>query len=225
MKNKHLHKSYSFIAKLANYQGENIFNPYKDVCWEHDKDQTAPQKRQENLLEVLKFFEDNQCDALWVGLALGYKGGRNTGLAFTDEYNIGKASGVYKTQLLTTQKGHSLQKENTANCIWDILPDLQEKIFMWNAFPMHPHHKNKPNSNRNPISTEFQFGAECLKDLCRILQPKSLLAIGRDAYFLMKGRAYNQYPIDVVRHPSFGGVNIFKNFITMKYTTQLDLIF
>ena len=76
-----------FVKELNDLEFENTFNPYSDRCAVHDLDD-APRVRPRMLLSMLEMATEHEIDSLWIGRDLGYRGGRRTGLAFTDDVNI-----------------------------------------------------------------------------------------------------------------------------------------
>src|ERR1700730_14011781 len=76
-----------FTASLAALRLENTFNPYADRCLVHDTP-GAPRTRRSILLAMLKAAGEVEIDAFWIGRDLGYRGGRRTGLALTDDVHI-----------------------------------------------------------------------------------------------------------------------------------------
>ena len=47
-----------------------------------------------------------------------------------------------------------LYRERTANVIWRMLMRIDEPIFLWNVFPLHPHEPDDPMSNRRHTAKE-----------------------------------------------------------------------
>src|SRR3546814_15079615 len=78
---------HSFVKAVASLQFENAFNPYSDRCEVHDR-QGAPQWRAHTLSAVIDKAAKMAVDAVWIGRDLGYRGGRRTGLALTDDIHV-----------------------------------------------------------------------------------------------------------------------------------------
>src|SRR3546814_11561898 len=78
---------HSFVKAVASLQFENAFNPYSDRCEVHDR-QGAPQWRAHTLSAVIDKAAKMAVDAVWIGRDLGYRGGRRTGLALTDDIPV-----------------------------------------------------------------------------------------------------------------------------------------
>ena len=191
-----------FVKNLKNLNFENTFNPYSDTCQFHDC-VGAPNYRARVLLHVLEKAISKEIDSIWIGRDLGYRGGRRTGLAFTDDVNFHAHNarwGVFSNQ---PTKG-ALIKERTATIIWRVLSNIEGNIFLWNVFPLHPHKFDNPLSNRSHNKIERNTGVEFLEELIQLLQPQRLIAIGEDAAHATK-EFENQLKVFQVRHPSYGG--------------------
>ena len=76
-----------FVDEIRRLDFENTFNPYSDRCVDHDL-HDAPKLRSQTLLRAIEAAAASDVDAIWVGRDLGYRGGRRTGLAFTDDVHI-----------------------------------------------------------------------------------------------------------------------------------------
>ena len=203
-----------FLKKLCEYKSDRVFNPYSDICDVYDTT-NAPEIRRENLNRVLDYLLSHQVDSIWLGRDLGYRGGRRTGIAFTDEPNLEIASKVWNTHLKKSTKG-DMVSERTATNIWNFINKIDEKIFLWNVFPFHPHEKDKPHSNRSHTSEEGNIGMEFLNALVGILKPRKIVAIGNDAYDCSCKR-FPTIKAVKIRHPSYGGEKIFSKGISELY--------
>lgn len=143
-------------------------------------------------------------DAIWIGRDLGYRGGRRTGLALTDDVHLQRHAQRWSIPIERPTKG-SVVAERTAAVIWDVLSQIEDRIFLWNVFPLHPHEINDPFSNRMHNSREREAGLQLLKLLIDLLQPHRLVAIGNDAALAAVRVAPTDLPVVKVRHPSYGG--------------------
>lgn len=213
-----------FIDHLHSISLENTFNPYTDICTRYDK-YNAPYLRSNILLEILEIAAIKKVESLWIGRDLGYKGGRRTGLALTDEAHLCNHSRRWGKEFFRTTTGEPA-KERTATIIWDVLDQIDESIFLWNVFPFHPYINSNPFTNRQHSSNEKKIGEEILILLIELISPKQVIAIGNDADNAIKRICPNLKSYKV-RHPSYGGHRIFQNQINeiykLKNDTQLNI--
>ncbi|MHA2249604.1 MAG: uracil-DNA glycosylase [Candidatus Kariarchaeaceae archaeon] len=201
-----------FIDELAAVDLSNLFNPYADICQHHDKS-NANLIRRSNLLEYLSVLHDLQPDTIWVGEALGYRGGRRTGLPFTDESHFSSMKKVYRVNpIKATNKG--ILKEITAKAIWEILALIEPPPILWNILPFHPHQSDQELSNRIPTLGELTKTSQFTLDLLDFFQIKKVIAIGRKAVYQLEKMGI---PCKYVRHPSHGGINRFKQQIQILF--------
>ncbi|MBX9665042.1 MAG: hypothetical protein K5Q19_17080, partial [Novosphingobium sp.] len=76
-----------FVSELSAIRFPNAFNPYSDACPVHDVPD-APAMRSAILTQILEAAEAASVDAIWVGRDLGFRGGRRTGMALTDDVHF-----------------------------------------------------------------------------------------------------------------------------------------
>lgn len=195
----------TFVQALSSVTLEHVFNPYAERCPLHDR-RDAPQRRQQNLALSLETAIDLQVRTVWIARDLGYRGGRRTGLALTDEVHLDSYSSLFQgLRVAKATKGPAVG-ERTASVIWQMLLRLGEPVFLWNVFPLHPHEPDDPMSNRCHTRRERETCARFLHEILDLLQPETVIAIGGDAH-----RAVDALGIEAlqVRHPSYGGQNTF----------------
>nr|VFK19813.1 MAG: Uracil DNA glycosylase superfamily protein [Candidatus Kentron sp. LPFa] len=142
-------------------------------------------------------------DSIWIGRDLGYRGGRRTGLAFTDDVHLDAHSARWGIPVPRPTKGGAVA-ERTAAIVWDILSRVKDPVFLWNVFPLHPHEPDNPFTNRPHNPLERKAGEEFLSQLISLLRPRRLIAIGSDAT-LTANRLFEHGKVVKVRHPSYGG--------------------
>ena len=163
-----------------------------------------------SVVVISNSFSLQPCGVAWIPCAiardLGYRGGRRTGLALTDEMHLVDHAELLGASPLARATKGSAVAERTATTIWQVLKTLQRPIFLWNAFPFHPHERNDPMSNRCHTREERQACRHLLMWLLDSLQPRSVIAIGRDAQLALSDLEISARQI---RHPSYGGQSDF----------------
>lgn len=208
-----------FVNCLRDLRFENVFNPYADRCAVHDVDD-APSRRARGLQQLLETAVATEVDALWIGRDLGHRGGRRTGLALTDDVHLTIHANRWNVTIERATTG-SMVAERTAAVIWSMLALVPAPVFLWNAFPLHPHEPNDPFSNRSHNSHERAIGEALLAELISMLRPRRLVAIGNDA-----GKATSRLAtiteVVQVRHPSYGGQSDFVRQVRWLYDLKGD---
>jgi hypothetical protein len=191
-----------FVKHLADTKIENVFNPYFDHCEVHDLND-APSIRCRNLEAVLCIRQSIGVDSIWFGRDLGYRGGRRTGLALTDEvamFSVGCQPGQ---ELRIARATHGTPvAERTASVIWSVINRLRRPPMLWNAFPLHPHEPESPFTNRAHTTRERQETAWAIEALIEHFDKPRLIAIGNDASKALRDLGFEH---ETARHPSYGG--------------------
>jgi uracil-DNA glycosylase len=190
-----------FVDLLSDVQLPDVFNPYADRCKLHDlKD--APMRRRRNLQAYLEHAIACGASTVWVARDLGYRGGRRTGIAMTDEIHLERATQLLGgVHLQRATKGPAVA-ERTAAVVWRILSALNLPVVLWNVFPFHPHDADDPFSNRCHTRSEREATMPLFAALIELIQPRNIVAIGREAAAAL---ADIGSPVSSVRHPSYGG--------------------
>lgn len=200
----------SFVRALASIRLPNVFNPYADTCEVYDH-ADAPAVRRRNLRTLLAAAERLGIDTIWMGRDLGYRGGRRTGLALTDERHLPAMSRIYPgTESSRTTVGPEVA-ERTAAEIWAVLALLDKPPLLWNVFPFHPHEAGTPFTNRKFTSKELREVDDLNASLIKWLGIRRIVSIGQDA---ASYAAKFDVEVQSVRHPSYGGVTDFRNGIS-----------
>ena len=210
---------FQFVEALSELSLENTFNPYSNRCNVHDMDD-APSLRLQTLQSMLDVAIRRDIDSIWIGRDFGYRGGRRTGLAFTDDAHIHEHAKRWELTIQRPTKGEVIA-ERTAAVIWSVLSHIKASVFLWNVFPLHPHKPDNPFSNRSHNALERKIGEEFLSQLIRLLKPGRLIAIGNDAARTAHRLSY-QHKVIQVRHPSYGGQTQFFSQMCELYHLHLD---
>lgn len=136
--------------------------------------------------------------ALLVGEAIGYRGGRFSGIAFTSERLLHTWGPPYRSSSLEPAGW----AEPSATIIHGLLADLdlEARCALWNTVPWHPHPPDRPLGNRAPRRDEVTLGLPFLDRILDLLEPERVIAVGRVAERALAGRADA-----CVRHPAQGG--------------------
>lgn len=146
-----------------------------------------------------------------VGEAPGYKGCRNTGIPFTDEFHMIKGNGV--TCILGENLGYkaincdgNLEKESSASIVWGNIGTYLDQILLWNIFPFHPFEGSK-NTNRKPTKKESDAGLRYLEIVLDEFKTiNKIIAVGRVAEeTILNSSMFQRYATEYVRHPANGG--------------------
>lgn len=195
----------SFVERIAAVKLDNCFNPYSDTCEVFDR-RSAPLIRRQNLLRILGALNRAGEVDVWVGRDLGYRGGRRTGLALTDEHSLDLYASHLKVASLERSTNGPPVKERTAANVYRVLTAVKVPVLTWNVFPLHPHESGKPMSNRQHTRAEAELGFNFLEELCNLFPVRNLIAIGNDAAAWTQRLALRNF---CVRHPSYGGQAIF----------------
>jgi len=205
-----------FVSAVRSLSFDNAFNPYTDRCAVHDKP-AAPRKRCDALLQILEAAASGGVHSVWIGRDLGYRGGRRTGLALTDDVHVSMHAARWGVTTERCTKGQPL-KERTAALAWSVLAEIDLPVFLWNVYPLHPHDPEQPFTNRSHRSAERAAGEDILSELLALLRPERVIALGGDAARcadrLAPGKSVR------VRHPSYGGQSDFLRQMSDLYTTR-----
>jgi hypothetical protein len=189
-----------FVSAIRSLKFDDTFNPYLDRCPIHDR-ADAPRRRSATLRAILDAAASRGVHSVWIGRDLGYRGGRRTGLALTDDLHVPMHGARWGVKIERSTRGPSV-KERTAGLAWSMLEEIELPIFLWNVFPLHPHEPDKPFTNRSHSSAERGAGEELLSELLKLLRPELVVALGGDAARCAERVAGSCVR---VRHPSYGG--------------------
>lgn len=191
----------TFVDALSELDLPDTFNPYRDDCPVHDKPDAA-RTRRDNLLQCLEAAIAARADTIWVARDLGYRGGRRTGIPLTDEAHLSNAGLLFGDIALHRATRGPAIAERTATVTWGLLEQIGRPVMLWNVFPLHPHGRGDPMSNRCHSRAERETTWCFMSALLDMLAPSRLVAIGRDAAAALSDI---DVPVSPVRHPSYGG--------------------
>lgn len=209
---------HEFIQVLRRSKFDNVFNPYGDRCELHDLGD-APARRSKALLDLMTAASHAEVDSVWIGRDLGYRGGRRTGLALTDDLHVESHGARWGVSIERATAG-PMMAERTAAVIWKTISHIGRPIFLWNVFPFHPYESNDPFTNRAHNSNERAFGESLLSELLSLLGPTRVVALGKDAA-AVAGRVAGAREVVHVRHPSYGGQTEFTRQIQALYDLRI----
>lgn len=208
----------TFIRKLSATRFDHVFNPYADRCERYDR-ADAPAVRRRNLRTLLDAALEAKTDTIWIARDLGYRGGRRTGVALTDDVHLGAVSDLFGGVPLDRPTQGDIVAERTAAVIWRVLKRINQPVFLWNVFPFHPHEPGSVFSNRCHSRSERDASLPLLYELMGMLRPKRLVAIGRDAQVALDGL---EVEVNGVRHPSYGGQQEFLAGVCHIHGVEID---
>ena len=172
-----------------------LVNPLRDRTSALDLPD-APAIRTANLLAYLE--QRSAPRALLAGEAMGWRGGRFSGIAFTSEKQLAQWGAPF-AQSSVKDGGWT---ESSATIIHGVLDELdaEHEVLLWNTVPFHPHPAGKPLGNRAPKTGEVALGRPFLERLVALLQPTQVIAVGR-----VSEGALGDLATGRVRHPAQGG--------------------
>jgi hypothetical protein len=143
---------------------------------------------------------------LLVGEAMGWAGGRFSGIAFTAERTLQRWGPPYQSSSLRPQ-GYA---EQSGSIVHGLLESLgaEDQALLWNVVPAHPHRPGAPLTNRLPREDERRAGGEVLAELVTLAAPLALIPVGRTAERTL---AELGIPAEAaVRHPANAGATRFR---------------
>lgn len=197
----------SFVEAMSGVSLPSVFNPYADECEFADVTSRGAELRCATLRSYLAAVHRAGCDTMWMGRDLGYRGGRRTGLALTDEANLGQVPIRYPGASVVRSTRGAIVAERTAAEIWSVLMRVGDPPLLWNVFPFHPHEPGNSLSNRKFTARELAVAEGLNRELIEWLGIRRIVAIGLDAATYARRLGLE---VLAVRHPSYGGVSEFR---------------
>lgn len=220
-----------FIKKLQEYKStESVFNPWRDYDESFDIGPEAPNIRSKQMEQFLNI-RINSSKYLLVAEAIGYQGGKFTGMALISERMIlGFHESIGSSAFLKDIPGQRTSKPNnlglkdtqkrfgftepTATIIWKEILKYKispYQVITWNIFPFHPYNPKKgPLSNRTPAGVELEIGMLYAEMLYKMYPGIKVISIGRYSNEFLNRLGIKNYPAP---HPANGNALKFKSAI------------
>lgn len=185
-----------------------VVNPYREAFPELDGP-SAAKRRRENLEAYLERVGTPRLVLL--GEALGFRGGRFSGIAFTSERQLAgpddRRLPWAGSPFQATSRNPSLWLEPSGSVVWDALGGDASGALVWNTFPWHPYGERGPLSNRTPEKGMVHANLDVLEALLAELDGARIFAVGRTAAAALSVLGVEA---PALRHPAHGGAMIFR---------------
>ena len=196
------------MRQLKGFSSPHVYNPWNDFDERYDRKQL--QAYLEQRLDRAKI--------LIIAEAVGYQGGRFTGIAMTCERMLlghhptvgpsmvftgleAKRTSNPKSEYIIkpTQKEKGFN-EPTDSVVWNAMLEANidpYEVVLWNIFPFHPYKSTDGLTNRTPTKQELDLFPQA-----------RIIGVGQKASLTL-----SDYGIDVqatLRHPANGGAGLYK---------------
>jgi hypothetical protein len=188
-----------------------VVNPYRDLDLALDRP-GAPRQRRRNLEAYLDLVGTPR--VVLLGEAIGFRGGRFSGIAFTSERQLagddGRRLPWAGPPFAATSTRPELWLEPSGSIVWGALGGEPRGVLLWNAFPWHPYDSQSvqgPLSNRTPERRLLTANLHVLEELLAATPGALRVAVGRTAQTAL-GLLGVEAPL--LRHPAYGGAAIFR---------------
>jgi len=199
-----------FVARLATTNvSDRAYNQFSRDAG----DLQGNAIRRRNLRLYLQGMAEIGPQVLLIGVAVSYRGGRLTGIAFVSESVMLSGVDTRSGRVLGADQGFRkatagprLSTEASATMVWGTIRDIEPLPLLWNAFPFHPFHPGEPDSNRAPAAAELLIGERFIAALLGLFPFRTVIAIGNHASLSLQRMGVEHTK---VRHPSQGGKNLF----------------
>jgi hypothetical protein len=194
----------ALVAQVAALDFGACFRPLSDELPELDRPGAAALRR-ENLVHYL-VARTEMPPVVLAGEAMGYAGGRFSGIAFTAERTLLEWGEPYA--LTSTRPGG--YAEMSGSIVHGLLGSLgvEQRVVLWNTVPAHPHPAGRPLANRAPSMPERRAGGEALARFLDAVRPLAIVPVGRIAERALLDLGIDALPS--VRHPAQGGATRFR---------------
>lgn len=186
-----------------------VVNPYRESVPELDGP-AAPRRRRANLEGYLE--RVGRPRVVLLGEALGFRGGRFSGIAFTSERQLvgpeDRRLPWAGSPFQATSRNPDLWLEPSGSVVWDALGGEARGALLWNTFPWHPYGSRGPLSNRTPERSLVAANLDVLEALLAELGAEArVFAVGRTAQAAL---ALLGVAAPALRHPAHGGAALFR---------------
>jgi hypothetical protein len=194
----------AFVERVAACEFGSCFRPLSDENPELDQPGAAATRRA-NLVRYL-VERTRERPVVLAGEAMGYAGGRFSGIAFTAERTLLEWGEPYA---LTSTRPEGW-KEMSGSIVHGLLGELglEHRVLLWNTVPAHPHPEGKTLGNRAPSMPERRAGGEVLGALLEVVRPLAVVPVGKIAERSLAELGFDSLPS--VRHPAQGGATRFR---------------
>ena len=186
------------VADLASRDIGRTFNLFRDEVSGLDAPGGATRRR----ANLLHYFDSRaRAQVVAVGEAPSFRGMRWSGIPFTSERTLDTWGEPYQRTSLRPEGW----TEPSATIVHRVLGELgvEDRVLLWNAVPTHPHMPDNPLSNRRPGLAEIDAGGEFARRVLELVQPPTVVAIGRVAESVLASILGK--PVPYVRHPANAG--------------------
>ncbi|HEV7667120.1 MAG TPA: uracil-DNA glycosylase [Thermoanaerobaculia bacterium] len=201
----------TFRGPVGNSSG--IVNPYRDEDGDLDRSGAARLRRKNLRIYVERVGEPR---LVLLGEAIGYRGGRFSGIPFTSERQIAgegqeRLAWTEGAGFRATSRHPALWLEPSGTIVWSALaalPSAPHGVLLWNAFPWHPQGAGGALSNRTPERAMLLANLHILETLLSLLPARTrIAAVGRTAEAALARLGAAAVPL---RHPAHGGATRFR---------------
>ena len=186
-----------------------VCNPYRDEDPALDQPGAARQRRR-NLEAYLERVGTPRL--ILLGEAIGFRGGRFSGIAFTSERQLAgpdarRLSWATDPPFRPTSRNPALWLEPSGSIVWDAIGGEPDGVLLWNSFPWHPSGTAGPLSNRTPERSLFLSNLHVLERLLEEAGSARIVAVGRTSQAALAALGAEA---PAVRHPAHGGAGLFR---------------
>ena len=218
----------TFIKGLQRFSAPQVFNPWHDYDERYDASRRGSSVRRQQLQAYLEE-RLHKAKLIMIAEAVGYQGGRFTGIAMTCERMLlghhdtvtsdmvftgvlpkrtSRADSTYITKRTQRELGFN---EPTDSVVWNAMLEANidpYEVVLWNIFPFHPFKGDDGLTNRTPTQDELDQGWPYSKQLLSLFPDAHILGIGQKSSLTLQA-----YGVDVqatLRHPANGGAGLYK---------------